>query len=86
LKTEYSLMISFVVLSFSPEKFNHQNTDVGKYLYSHPDHFVDFKNPEILASAFNHRELLIKETLLIQEQQPEINVDNFSTPLYLFNT
>jgi len=25
---------------------------------------VDFKNPEILASAFNHRELLIKETLL----------------------
>jgi len=38
------------------------------------------------AQAFNHRELLIKETLLIQEQQPEINADNFSTPLYLFNT
>jgi len=34
---------------------------------------MDFKNPEILASAFNYRELLIKETLLIQEQQPEIN-------------
>jgi len=32
------------------------------------------------------RELLIKETLLIQEQQPEINVDNFSTRLYLFRT
>ena len=65
---------------------------------------MDFKNPEILASAFNHRELLInqinqrdafntwaaavliKETLLIHEQQPEINVDNFSTPLYLLNT
>jgi len=47
---------------------------------------VDFKNPEILASALNHRELLIKETLLIQEQLPEINVDNFPTPLYLFNT
>jgi len=56
------------------------------HLYSHPDHFVDFKIPEILTSAFNHRELLIKETLLIQEQQPEINVDNFFTPLYLFNT
>ena len=27
-------------------------------------HFMDFKNPEILASAFNYRELLIKETLL----------------------
>jgi len=47
---------------------------------------MDFKNPEILASAFKYRELLIKETLLIQEQQPEINVDNFSTPFYLFNT
>jgi len=30
--------------------------------------------------------VFIKETLLIQEQQPDINVDNFSTPLYLFNT
>ena len=48
----------------NPLKSNHQNTDVVKHLYSHPDHFVDFKNPEILASAFNHRELLIKETLL----------------------
>ena len=47
---------------------------------------MHFKNPEILASVFNHRELLIKETLLIQEQLPEINVDNFPTPLYLFNT
>jgi len=25
-------------------------------------------------------------TILIQQQQPEINADNFSTPLYLFNT
>ena len=47
---------------------------------------MDFKNPEILTSAFNYSELLIKETLLIQEQQTEIHVDNFSTPLYLFNT
>jgi len=47
---------------------------------------MDFKNPVILASAFNYRELLTKETLLIQEQQPEIDVDNFSTHLYLFDT
>jgi len=67
-------------------KSNHQATDVVKHLYTYPYHFMDFKNAEILASAFNYRELLIKETLLIQEQQPEINVDNFSTPLYLFNT
>ena len=70
----------------NPLKSNHQDTDAVKHLYTYPDHFMDFKNREILTSAFNYRELLIKETLLIQEQQPEINVDNFSTPLYLFNT
>ena len=78
--------LKFRLEEHNPSKFNHQNTDVVKHLYSHPDHFVDFKNPEIFASAFNHRELLIEETLLMQQQQPEINVDNFSTPLYLFNT
>ena len=70
----------------NPLKSNHQATDVVKHLYTYRDHFMDFKNPEILASAFNYRELLIKEILLIQEQQPDINVDNFSTSLYLFNT
>ena len=47
---------------------------------------MDFKNPKILASSFYHRDLLIKEMPLTQERQSEINVDNFSTPLYLFNT
>ena len=70
----------------NPKKSNHQAADVIKHLYTYPDHFMDFKNPEILAFAFNYRELLIKETLLIQEQKPETNVDNFSTSLYLFNT
>jgi len=78
--------LKFRLDEHNPKKSNHQATDVVKHLYTYPDHFMDFKNPEILASAFNYRELLIKETLLIQEQQPEINVDNFSTPLYLFNT
>jgi len=39
---------------------------------------MDLKKPEISASAFNYRELLIKKTLLIREQQTEINADNFS--------
>ena len=77
--------LKFRLHEHNPLKSNHQDTDVVKYLYTYPDHFMDFENHEILASAFNYRELLIKETLLIQEQQPEI-VDNFSTPLYLFNT
>jgi len=76
--------LKFRLEEHNPLKSNYRNTHVVKHLYSHPDYFVDFKNPEILASAFNHREF--KETLLIQEQHPEINVDNFSTPSYLFNT
>jgi len=78
--------LKFRLDEHNPLKSNRQATDVVKHLYAYPDHFMDFKNPEILTSAFNYRELLIKETLLIQEQQPGINVDNFSTPLYLFNT
>ena len=77
--------LKFRLDEHNPLKSNHQATDVVKHLYTYPDHFMDFKNPKILASAFNYRELLIEETLLIQTQQPEINVDNFSTPLYLFN-
>ena len=73
--------LKFRLDEHNPKKSSHQATDVVKRLYTYPDHFMDFKNPEILASAFNYRELLIKETLLIQEQQPEINVDNFP-PLY----
>jgi len=69
----------------NPVESNHPTTYLVKYLYSHPDHFVDFINPKILASAFDHRELLSKETLLTQEQQPEINVDNLSI-LYTFLT
>jgi len=38
---------------------NHQSTDVINHLYPYPGHFMDFKNPEILASAFNYRELII---------------------------
>ena len=72
--------LKFRLDEHNPKKSNHQATDVVKHLYTYPDHFMDFKNPD------NYRELLIKETLLTQEQQPEFNVDNFSTPLYLFNT
>jgi len=67
------------------EHLSHQTTDVLKHLCTYPCHFMDLRNPAILACAFNCHKLLIKETLLIQKQQPKINGDNFSTPLYLFN-
>ena len=48
---------------------------------------VSFINTIIKVSFINNwRKLLIKETLLIQEKQPQLNIDKTSTPLYLFNT
>ena len=46
-----------------------------------PSHSIEFDQPEILATANNLRELLIKETLLIHEHNPSINSDESSTPL-----
>ena len=57
---------------------------------------INVEHYEIVEHNVEHYENIMKKTLmrlmwkktslLIQEQQPEINVDNFSTPLYLFNT
>jgi len=52
--------LKFCLDEHNPKKSNHQATDVVKHLYTYPDHFMDFKNSEILASAFNYHELLIK--------------------------
>jgi len=38
--------LKFRLEEHNPLKSNHQTTDVGKHLYSHQDHFVDFKNPQ----------------------------------------
>jgi len=50
--------LKFRLDEHNPSKSNHQATNVVKHLYTYPDHFMDFKNPEILASAFNYCELL----------------------------
>ena len=47
---------------------------------------IDFNDPEVLCSAHNTKELLIKETLIIQQYQPDIDVDGSSFPLYVFNS
>jgi len=46
-----------------------QTTDVVKYLCSHTDDFMNFKNPEILVSAFGHHELFTKETFVATRDQ-----------------
>ena len=69
----------------NPEtKFSYK-TDVTKHLLDNPEHTIDFKHPKVLASASNLKELMIKETILIQQHRPGINVDDSSLPLYVFN-
>ena len=60
-------------------------TDVTKHLLGNPEHTIDFEYPEVLASASNLKELLIKESILIQQHRPDINVDDSSLSLYAFN-
>ena len=62
------------------------DTDVTKHLWQNPDHHIDFNYPIVLSNASNWRKLLIKETLPIQNKQPQLNIDKTSTPLHLFNT
>ena len=60
-------------------------SDVTDHLRENPDHTIDFHNPHILAQETNWRKLRIKETLYIQKLQPQLNSDEASHPLYLFN-
>ena len=60
-------------------------SDVTDYLQENPDHTIDFHNPLILAQETNWRKLRIKETLYIQKLPPQLNSDEASHPLYLFN-
>jgi len=61
------------------------DSEVCKHLQSHPDHRVDFLNPEILGGDENAQRLRILESLFIQEFKPELNIDGSSIPLCLFN-
>ena len=69
----------------NPEtKFSYK-TDVAKRLQDNPEHTIDFEHPEVLASASNLKELLITETILNQQHRGDINVNDSSLPLYVFN-
>ena len=63
-----------------------QETDVTKHLIENSNHNINFNNVKILAQSNNWRKLLIKETLLIQYHSPNLNSDQSSTSLYMFNT
>ena len=72
------------------EEHNHEakfsyKTDVTKHLLDNPEHTNDFEHPKVLASSSNLKKLLIKESILIQQYRPHINVDDSSLPLYVLN-
>ena len=68
-----------------PKNSANNETDVSQYLKNNPDHTMNFRSPEIPAHSNNIRKLHIKETLLIQNLQPQLNIDDSSNPIYLFN-
>ena len=70
----------------NPATSPNQHSDVNKHLLENPNHIIDFNDPQVLCSAYNTKELLIKETLLIQQYQSDINADGSSFPLYVFNS
>ena len=61
-------------------------SEVCRHLLENPGHRIDFARPEILGNANDTARLLILESLFIQEQIPDLNIDSKSAPLYLFNT
>ena len=76
--------LQFRIKEHKPGLFKN-DTDVSEHLIENPDHRIDFNNVNSLAHSNNWRKLLIKETLLIRNQKPSLNIDQSSVTLYLFN-
>ena len=68
----------------NPAANSNQQSDVAKHLLENPKHFINLNEPDTLRSAYNFKELLIKDTLLIHQLQPDINVDILLFPLHVF--
>jgi len=74
-----------LITRINEHKFD-QRSEVCKHLLANPTHRFNFKQPEILGSIVGQKELHLLESLLIQQYQPDLNVDGSSIPLLLFNT
>ena len=62
-----------------------KNTDVANHLYQNSDHKIDFAKPKILGTAWNQTKLFILGTFSSDKLKLDINVDQSSITLYLFN-
>ena len=74
-----------LITRINKHKFD-QRSEVCKQLLAKPTHRFNFKQPEILGSIIGQKELHLLESLLIQQYQPDLNVDGSSIPLLFFNT
>jgi len=63
-----------------------EESEVYRHLLENLKHTVDYKSPKILDRINNITKLCIKETFHIFKLQPQLNLDNQSLPLHLFNT
>ena len=72
-----------------PKNSTNNETNVSQHLKNNPDHTINFHSLEILlvpvAHSNNIQKLCIKKTLLIQNLQPQLNIDDSSNLIYLFN-
>ena len=62
-----------------------EDFEVCKHLLNNPNYEINFDSPKILDRSNQVAKLCIKETLLISKTEPQLNVNNQSLPLYLFN-
>jgi len=74
-----------LITRINEHKFD-QRSEVCKHLLAKPTHRFNFKEPEMLGSIIGQKELHLLESLLIQQYQPDLNVDGSSIPLLFFNT
>jgi len=74
-----------LITRINEHKFD-QRSEVCKHLLVNPTHRFNFKQPEIFGSIVGQKEFHLLESLLIQQYQPDHNVDGSSIPLLLFNT
>jgi len=72
-----------LITRIKEHKFD-QRSEVCKHLSANPTHHFNFKQPEILGSIVDQKELYLLESLLIQQHQPDLNVDGSFIPLLLF--
>ena len=73
-----------LITRINEHKFD-QRSEVCQHLLPNPKHRFNFKQPEILGSIVCHKKLHLLESLLIQQHQPELNIDDSSIP-YCFST